>query len=528
MYWKPLESGSIRLLHIEPASYPDAPISCSLQYVSLKADKPQYITLSYAWGETHSDGSHLTDWIRCDECILPVTAHLNTALKRIRQKLDDGTFTQHHTIDAERSAQSNSSIPRLRPSFWIDAICINQVDVQERNDQVRSMADIFSKSSRMLIWLGDMSAYGEIVRDFLAAHPDSPVEYWRPLWSPEDLHDDEAEALTAILTNPWFGRRWILQEVYRTQKVRQDFLVGTVLLESTAVAELARCYIYDSRREQHTDQTLKARIDVKEPITRLLLQDGSRGDTHILTLLNMFDQNECADARDRIYALLNMYQSYSSISINYSLSVENVYLDFAKEMVSLGHGLQLLYSAGIRCDNVALHRSRLPTWVPDWRMPLKLHSSLERHRDARTATAFTVVLPGDTLLLYGWLVHQCKHWHQPSPTYCAGCELTESINSRGSRWLNKHGYTWTFDQVVDPQGQRWLSGTSNRFVCFPPSSEYAFEIVLSLVEPDRVGIPIYRLVAGWSRDERDDLYSRYIRREQLRNGTESAPEIFLV
>lgn len=39
--------------------------------------------------------------------------------------------------------------------IWVDAICINQDDVGERNTQVMRIRDIFSQSSVVTIWLGE-------------------------------------------------------------------------------------------------------------------------------------------------------------------------------------------------------------------------------------------------------------------------------------------------------------------------------------------------------------------------------------
>src|SRR4051812_27259922 len=39
--------------------------------------------------------------------------------------------------------------------FWIDAVCIDQSNVYERNHQVSLMADIYKGASRVLVWLGD-------------------------------------------------------------------------------------------------------------------------------------------------------------------------------------------------------------------------------------------------------------------------------------------------------------------------------------------------------------------------------------
>jgi hypothetical protein len=38
--------------------------------------------------------------------------------------------------------------------FGIDAICINQKDNDEKNNQLPIMADIYRQASRVIVWLG--------------------------------------------------------------------------------------------------------------------------------------------------------------------------------------------------------------------------------------------------------------------------------------------------------------------------------------------------------------------------------------
>lgn len=38
--------------------------------------------------------------------------------------------------------------------FWIDALCINQQDIEERIQQIQIMGKIHSSADQVLIWLG--------------------------------------------------------------------------------------------------------------------------------------------------------------------------------------------------------------------------------------------------------------------------------------------------------------------------------------------------------------------------------------
>ncbi|KAF5640054.1 uncharacterized protein FTJAE_4601 [Fusarium tjaetaba] len=99
-------------------------ISCKLETLNLLGDSIDYEALSYAWG---SSGDQAT--IAVNNTTLQVTQNLKDAL----------TYLRHDS--------------KPRP-LWIDAICINQSDVDERSSQVRLMGRIYSSASCVISWLG--------------------------------------------------------------------------------------------------------------------------------------------------------------------------------------------------------------------------------------------------------------------------------------------------------------------------------------------------------------------------------------
>jgi hypothetical protein len=44
---------------------------------------------------------------------------------------------------------------------WVDALCINQKDAEERDEQVRRMKSIYRDAERVVIWLGDYEEPGD-------------------------------------------------------------------------------------------------------------------------------------------------------------------------------------------------------------------------------------------------------------------------------------------------------------------------------------------------------------------------------
>jgi hypothetical protein len=87
----------------------------------------KYNALSYAWNSPAPD-----TFVICNDTIIPITKNCQLALNQIRKNRNVG-----------------------RELIFVDAICINQDSVDERNHQVAIMGDIYSKSTRVICWLGD-------------------------------------------------------------------------------------------------------------------------------------------------------------------------------------------------------------------------------------------------------------------------------------------------------------------------------------------------------------------------------------
>jgi hypothetical protein len=51
--------------------------------------------------------------------------------------------------------------------LWIDAMCINQKDIDERNRQVWLMGQVYSKAKAVIIWLGPQSEDSDLAMEFI-------------------------------------------------------------------------------------------------------------------------------------------------------------------------------------------------------------------------------------------------------------------------------------------------------------------------------------------------------------------------
>lgn len=113
----------IRILVLLPGEWHD-PITCHVKTVSLH-DKPEFDAISYVWGDEKD-----RQLIHVNNHDMLVTTNLYLALRRLRK----------------------SSKPY---NLWVDAICIDQSNIHEKNHQVSLMGDIYCHSRETTVWLGE-------------------------------------------------------------------------------------------------------------------------------------------------------------------------------------------------------------------------------------------------------------------------------------------------------------------------------------------------------------------------------------
>ncbi|KAI9874746.1 MAG: hypothetical protein M1830_009332 [Pleopsidium flavum] len=137
-----LDDRSIRLIEMDPPR-PEAlraTIQCSMHTVTLE-DAPKFMALSYTWAPRILEGD-----VQCDCCSLSVMQNLYAALLQLREPLHPRKLQE-----PLHPRKLQEPLPRL---YWIDAICINQEDLDERNQQVRIKRSISEKANRVWVWLG--------------------------------------------------------------------------------------------------------------------------------------------------------------------------------------------------------------------------------------------------------------------------------------------------------------------------------------------------------------------------------------
>ena len=271
---------SIRLCKLLPAER-EAPIDCELVSDRISARVGVYSALSYTWGETLE-----RRWIRLDGKPYHVQPNLREALKAIREK----------------------NTPLL---IWIDAICINQLDLAERNHQVSLMGDIYRNANCVLVWLGPAADDSDAYFDYL----DNTDEV-----SKEQMKEAATSAVSFLAKRPYWRRAWIKQELILAKEI--TVYCGCRVKNGESFFVFATLFTIDLV-EGYDDYMLK-----------IYMHRCSKPET-LEELLCRYNNSECSNHRDRVFALLSMASDCKGLEsrlVDYSLSIPALFFAFIAQL----------------------------------------------------------------------------------------------------------------------------------------------------------------------------------------------------
>ena len=249
----------------------------------------------------------------------------------------------------------------MRPGFeylWVDALCINQNDAQERSEQVRNMRQIYSRADEVFSWVGpiDRIRMSEEALGCFLALPD-----WGNLYrSSTNSSLAISEAATVFFGGQYWRRVWVIQEITVATKV--TILYGEHEFQWDDVAAVLR-------ELQNTELDLKTGVS-----------EAINGATHLLRfrdrytgreLVSLFDalawssKTLATDPRDKIFALLGLCHDGSTFVPlpNYKQDLGTIIADMSKLMMSLNRTLDFTCLKGV---GSSVERSNLPSWAPNW------------------------------------------------------------------------------------------------------------------------------------------------------------------
>ncbi|KAF7934970.1 uncharacterized protein EAE98_003015 [Botrytis deweyae] len=288
----PLVDGT-RLLHLLPGSSTQQP-RCSLKHVNF-GGRPKYNAVSYTWGNEANQKP-----IVIEDRYFLVTENLYKALICLQQQ----SATEY--------------------VLWVDAICINQDDVAERNRQLTIMPYIYERAKLVIIWLRNDENTSPPT-----AWPDpekiSPFE----LSGHTQQYKDQRSLfnyLMVVCSNEYWKRLWIIQEIGKARKLIIFFgqelidwqrFVETITLDWPYPAWITQ----ETMEENALSQTVPWNLYYQ-------LRNKYDGAHKLQNLMANHRQALCKEPRDKVYGLVGLATDcYAGFPMDYRKSLYEVWKD---------------------------------------------------------------------------------------------------------------------------------------------------------------------------------------------------------
>jgi hypothetical protein len=356
--------------------------------------------------------------------------------------------------------------------YWIDAMCINQNDVQERSGQVLRMRDIYGSAKLVFAFLGDFSSElipsinmistlgGQIIAN-LEKGLDLLDDY-SLLYEPGEDYPALYGVVTGILMTPWFRRAWVVQEVV-TPLISPFLVLGHQILplEDLAIVETALNQPQVSSklplgpasiiRKRLATNLMKLRDlyrpdpqDVPSSIQITSIYSATLELSHLLKTVAA--QKQATDPRDKVFSFIGLVPQleYSgSLRPDYTLSCSKVYHQYTRFILETTGDFDILLTKGCQVPGV-------PSWVPDFENSLED----EMISDKKMGTPVEILVDETRLKVQGTTLGFLDDVWQSS---------LSSIKAKSSEKLSKFHETIvqkasylrgdsSFDQVLD----EWL------------------------------------------------------------------------
>lgn len=366
--YRPLDfqNRGFRVAILQPAPDFSAPICCDLAEVTLNSH-PNYEAISYVWGNPSNQAP-----IYLEDAESRVTANLALALRYLRLKHEPRTL-------------------------WVNAICIDQSNIDERSRQVQLMKDIYSFCIRDLIWLGEANdcTEGKLntlvhMKSLNLRRTDRGYKQFNNMIALRDLAADRKDNLyfdicSIIVFPDLWGRVWVMQEIACCPEAL--LVIGHLTMSWTILSSILDhsgapdCYHLNFSHQTFAQDVWDAfgKTQVIEH-QRDILRSVDPVNSTLLDVLSRFCATDSTDPRDKIYGLLGLATDDHGIIPDYRKSVQDVYIDVARSQLNATHNLDLITQSlwplgntpALKPYRIGYNGSEtyatldLPSWLPNF------------------------------------------------------------------------------------------------------------------------------------------------------------------
>lgn len=349
--YKPLSADEIRLLRISRKG-PFGDYTCQVVHAPF-ASPPAYEAISYTWGGLPLGKDLLVD----DGYILKVSERV-VEIVQARASVMDSKF------------------------LWIDAVCINQANIDEKAVQISLMAEIYQNATQTIIWLGlspEASACTSFInRHMVTFYLNRPNTNWKGLFRLGSREPGWQEFLN-FLSHPYWSRMWILQEIVLSKK--PIIAYGGEYFTFEYLQSFFR--EMESKKQGTLFAMTETAVDIRGSLTpsgsvqipliitiKSLMQGHEDPTTFLLYLMQLTRRCKAYDPRDMVFGVLGLLRmkGYDTIVPDYTKSATEICIEMGRRCFE-SNPQHILARAGVGFN---FSTSSLPSWCPDYCGPWPL------------------------------------------------------------------------------------------------------------------------------------------------------------
>jgi hypothetical protein len=363
----PLQGNDIRCIKVRPLENVEGRVECTL--VQAPIEELHYTSLSYSWG-----AQQIHETVYLDGTPIEVTTNLAAFLRQMAKDL----------LEDSKSATSSAH-------FWIDALCIDQANMSERNAQVKRMGDIYSAADGVLVWLGPAGEHsdagverirtiahnfdklGKVLQVYVSLEKSvAAMRLYEEIIQEED--PTARKGLAEVYTRPWWQRIWILQEAALAKTLH--FLCGSATFSFEelyrSVVPIFLMSVEDAEllyRPWVTETAVVKCLGVTNLRTDYIDDYGDKDDhTMLQRLLSTYSSAQATDPRDKVYGILGIQSDFKpgEIQPDYRSPPERLYMSVVKAHLFKYDTLSILAQSSRYVSDDQETRLTTPSWVPDW------------------------------------------------------------------------------------------------------------------------------------------------------------------
>ena len=318
---------------------------------------PPYESVSYCWGDTS-----VKTTVAVENAPVEVPQTAASALHRLRS-------------------------PDFARTLWIDALCIDQRNVEERSHQVADMHSIYRNATLNLVWLGQdengrMDRAFTTMKTVLAEAAVQTADFAKFATTVSDADGNIQTSMSGLATDidlrpilelfqrPYFRRLWVVQEAALSSKSvcfcgPHEVLLIDILRAAT--------FLYFKRNFVAVDFRFNKGIYSATTVWSLMHRELTTTDRQRLRLsplLRKLQRFKTHDPRDHVYGVLGLYKQHSGIKLlspllepDYNKSLEHVLRDAARFCMTEQNDLEPLNKVAHWIEGT---NEQTPSWVPRW------------------------------------------------------------------------------------------------------------------------------------------------------------------